>query len=213
LPGAFTDNPFPQGVNGSLWTIPVEIRLYLLCAGFGALGLFRNRIVFNISLVTLIAVFAWRAELLPIEFRSEIARSLALEFLGGAWAYVHRERIVLIVFAAGAALAIFVWNPGGISSSNLMIPAFVYVLLVLAYHPVLRFDAFNRLGDYSYGLYLYAFPIQQTIVFWFRDLGGPGLLATSLPATLIVAVMSWHGLEKPALGLKSRASLITRPRQ
>jgi peptidoglycan/LPS O-acetylase OafA/YrhL len=213
LPGAFTDNPFPQGVNGSLWTIPVEIRLYLLCAGFGVLRLFRNRILFNIALVTLIAVFAWRAELLPIEFRSEIARSLALEFGAGAWAYVHRERIVLSVFAAGAALAIFVWNPGGISSSNLMIPAFVYVLLVLAYHPALRFDAFNRLGDYSYGLYLYAFPIQQTIMFWFRDLGALGLLATSLPATLIVAVLSWHGLEKPALGLKSRASLITRPRQ
>jgi peptidoglycan/LPS O-acetylase OafA/YrhL len=211
LPGAFTDNPFPQGVNGSLWTIPVEIRLYLLCAAFGVFGLLRTRVAFNIALVALIAVFAWMPEGLPIEFQSDIARSLALEFLAGAWAYVHRDRIVLSVPAAGVVLAIFLWNPGGISSSNLVIPTFVYVLLVFAYHPALHFEAFNRLGDYSYGLYLYAFPIQQTIMYRFHDLGGLGLLAASLPATLLVAVLSWHGLEKPALGLKSRA-LITRPR-
>lgn len=205
LPGAFVDNPFPQGVNGSLWTIPVEIRLYLLCAAFGVLGVLRNRVAFNLALLACIAVLGWRTDWLPIEFNSEIARSLALEFAAGAWAYVFRDRIMLSLPAAAVALGLFLWNPGGISSTVFMIPVFVYLMLVLAYHPRLRFAAFNRLGDYSYGLYLYAFPIQQTIMFWFPDLNSLGLLVSSLPPTLALAVLSWHGLEKPALGLKARA--------
>ncbi|ELW9531216.1 acyltransferase [Burkholderia cenocepacia] len=52
LPGVFTTNPFPNSVNGSTWTIPVEVRWYVYLSIAGALGLLRKR------LVVLLAVFS-----------------------------------------------------------------------------------------------------------------------------------------------------------
>ncbi len=204
LPGAFPDNPFPHGVNGSLWTIPIEIRMYLFCAAFGVLGLLNRRFSFNVALAALIAFFAWQPELLPIEPANEYARGFAMNFAAGAFACVHRDRIALHPGAAALAVALMAWNPGGVGTGPLMVPLLAYALLVLAYHPQMRFSAFNRLGDYSYGLYLYAFPIQQALVLLNRDITPWRLFALALPLTLAVAALSWHGVEKPALGLKSR---------
>jgi peptidoglycan/LPS O-acetylase OafA/YrhL len=79
------------------------------------------------------------------------------------------------------------------------------VILVLAYHPRVRFNAYNRVGDYSYGVYVYAFPLQQTLVERLPSLQPLALFALALPCTLAVAMLSWHALERPALALKSRA--------
>jgi peptidoglycan/LPS O-acetylase OafA/YrhL len=204
LPGAFLSNPFSGGVNGSLWTIPVEIRLYLVCAILGVAGVLRNRIWFGIMLVAMIAACTGSADWLPLELRSDMVRALALEFGVGALAYVWRDRIPMSLPVGLALLALYLWNPAGVSTSVFTIPIFVYIVLVLALCPPLRFSAFNRVGDYSYGLYLYAFPIQQTLMFRFPHLGGSELLIASLVPTLGLAVLSWHLLEKPALGLKAR---------
>jgi peptidoglycan/LPS O-acetylase OafA/YrhL len=79
-----------------------------------------------------------------------------------------------------------------------------YLVLVAAYHPWLSWPAFNRIGDYSYGVYVYAFPIQQTLVERIPLIEPLPLFALALPATLAVAALSWHFVEAPALGLKSR---------
>jgi len=77
-------------------------------------------------------------------------------------------------------------------------------VLVVAYHPRLVWPAFNRIGDYSYGVYVYSFPIQQTLVQRNPGIEPAPLFALALTLTLVVAVLSWHWLEQPALGLKSR---------
>jgi len=77
-------------------------------------------------------------------------------------------------------------------------------VLVLAYHPAIRIRALGRTPDYSYGLYVYAFPIQQAIVWAYRDIAPGVLFAAAMAATLVVAAVSWHGIEAPMLRLKSR---------
>src|SRR5579872_7362617 len=47
LPGAFEHNPLKSGVNGSLWTLPLEIQMYVVCAAFGLIGLFKTREIYN----------------------------------------------------------------------------------------------------------------------------------------------------------------------
>jgi peptidoglycan/LPS O-acetylase OafA/YrhL len=82
------------------------------------------------------------------------------------------------------------------------LPAMTYFILCFSLHPALFFRPFTRLGDYSYGLYIYAFPLQQQMAFYHPRLRYLKGLAVVYPIILGVAVLSWHFIEKPALGLK-----------
>ena len=104
-------------------------------------------------------------------------------------------------------MALVAVNPWGVAREALLPPLFAYSLLIAAYHPRLRWHAFNRLGDYSYGLYIFSFPIQQILI---DKLGSPvasspiAVLTMAFPLTLALAAMSWHLLELPMLRIKSR---------
>ena len=211
LPGAFPDNPFPHDVNGSLWTLPIELRLYvaLLIAGF--IGLLAHRLWWTAAVVALIVLFVLRPEWFPLAPNDRVVRELALLFGLGSLAWVWRDGLPLSLSAAIAAFALVAWNPGGWPRTALFAPLLAYVVLVLAYHPRLQVPAFNRAGDYSYGLYVYSFPIQQTLMQRWPALEPAGLAALSLPIGIAVAALSWHALERPALSLKSRFDARTPP--
>jgi peptidoglycan/LPS O-acetylase OafA/YrhL len=204
LPGAFPTNPFPHDVNGSLWTLPIELRLYVVLLVAGFLGILARRGSWLSIVAALVAVFAWRPEWFPLSPNDKVVRELALLFGLGSVAYVWRASIPVSLAGAAAAIAIVAWNPAGIGRGVLFSPLLAYVVLVIAYHPLLTWHAFNRLGDYSYGLYVYSFPLQQTLMQRFPALEPAALLAWSLPLGLAVAALSWHALEAPALALKSR---------
>jgi peptidoglycan/LPS O-acetylase OafA/YrhL len=204
LPGVFLGNPFPRAANGSLWTLPVELRLYVAVALAGIAGLLSRSLALAALTALACAAFAIFPWPLPFAPDNAIVRGLAVTFALGALAFVARAAIPLSPLAALAAVALFVANPGGAFRTWLLPPLLVYVVLVIAYHPRLRVRALNRTGDYSYGLYVYAFPVQQTLV---RNLAGiepAWLFALTVPITGILAAMSWHWLEQPALALKSR---------
>jgi peptidoglycan/LPS O-acetylase OafA/YrhL len=77
-----------------------------------------------------------------------------------------------------------------------------YLVFAIGFHPRLRAWSFTRRGDYSYGLYIYAFPIQQLLVDRGLARGPVVLFLLSYPLTLGAAMLSWHYLERPALGRK-----------
>ncbi len=212
LPGAFVDNPFPEGVNGSLWTLPVELRLYVAVLLAGLAGLIARRALWLCVLTVLVTVIVLEPGWFPIAPNNRMARELALCFALGSAAWVVRDWIPVSLGAAAAVLALVVWNPAGLARGPLFAPLLAYLVLVAAYHPRLQWPAFNRLGDYSYGVYVYSFPLQQLLMHHWRDLGPMALLALSLPATLAVAALSWHVLERPALDLKSRLATRSEPR-
>lgn len=205
LPGAFVSNPYPNGVNGSLWTLPVELRLYLVVAVAGVVGLLTRKLLWTIAVACVVAFYAALPERFPlVDLGGPVTRQLALLFALGSLAYVWQSRIALSLPAALVALFLIAWNPAGAGRGVLFDPLLGYLLLVIAYHPRLAWPAFNRIGDYSYGLYVYSFPIQQTLAARIAGLEPMGLFATSFPLTLALAALSWHVVEKPALGLKSR---------
>ena len=117
---------------------------------------------------------------------------------------VARERVPLSLTAFAVGVAIFIVNPWGLGRGLWFTLTVAYGTLVLAYHPRIQWLVYNRVGDYSYGLYVYAFPIQQALVNVKHDLDPFGLFAAAFALTLLMAMASWHGMEKPALGLKSR---------
>jgi peptidoglycan/LPS O-acetylase OafA/YrhL len=77
-----------------------------------------------------------------------------------------------------------------------------YVLLYIAYIPYGYIRRYNRLGDYSFGIYIYAFPIQQSVVALCPTVSVPIMILISAPASALLAVISWHLLESRVIGLK-----------
>ncbi len=121
-----------------------------------------------------------------------------LAFLGGmlCWQYHARLRLDTRVFLLAVAIAV-----AGVASHQwrLAMPlALPYVVLYLAAR--LPFQKMERWGDYSYGIYIFSFPIQQLLRFWgWHRLGFPIFLATSVALSLAAGVLSWWLVEKPAL--------------
>ncbi len=206
LPGAFAANPFPHEVNGSLWTLPIELRLYAAVLVAGVVGLLRRRLLLLATVVALVVLFALWPAAFPLAPDTVVVRELALLFGLGALAWVWRDALAISVPAALGCAALVAWNPGGLARTSLFPLILAYAVLVIAYHPALRLRSFSLGGDYSYGLYVYSFPIQQTLMERLPSLEPLGLFVLSLPIALATAAASWHLLERPALALKAARS-------
>jgi len=203
LPGAFATNPFPGGVNGSLWTIPVELRLYAAVALLGVAGLLARPRAFAAAAALLMAAIVAAPDL--VVFASDaLVRELVALFLLGALAWVHRDRVPLSLAAAALALAAIVVDPGGVIRGGWALqPLVAYLVLTAAYHPALQVRPLQAIPDASYGLYVYAFPIQQLVVWTIPGISPWPALAIAMPATLALALASWRFLERPMLARKA----------
>ncbi len=81
---------------------------------------------------------------------------------------------------------------------------FCYAILVFGFFQYFKFIDIGRVGDFSYGIYLYAFPVQQTLIYFFKNsLNGWLLVFFATAVTLPLAMISWYLVEKPALKLKA----------
>jgi peptidoglycan/LPS O-acetylase OafA/YrhL len=209
LPGVFVDNPYPLAINGSLWTLWLEVFCYAALAVAGALGaLWRPWR----ALALAVALFAL-GELSPA-FVAWMPRGdaflgprLAGTFVAGALAYAWRDRIPLSPWIALGALAIAAALLGTRVEVYALYGAIVYATLVLAYHPSLDVPGFRRFGDYSYGIYVYAYPTQQAIASALGPMPPLLLFGLAYPAIFALALASWHAIEAPALKFK-RAKVV-----
>ena len=197
LPGVFDDLP-RTGVNGSLWTLPIEGQLYVLLAIAGVLGFIHPRryLLPWLFIVLVSARAAWRGWQIPIISVEE--RWCVLFFITGTALWLYRDRVRLSWMAIVALLAL-AWATRGT-------PWFGGVYFVLIAYGTLWL-AFVRRGppathhDLSYGLYLYGWPAAQLVQIW--SPGSPWhntVWASVLGLTL--AALSWVLVERPALRMK-----------
>jgi peptidoglycan/LPS O-acetylase OafA/YrhL len=204
LPGVFDGNPSPHAINGSLWTLPSEVRCYLyLLAAWIAVRKLTSERIFRIFVTALwLALLGWHCWSMGQSTLELSPPRLNLMFASGVAIYLYRDRAVLSWRWLGAvivALALSAINQKAFGVVYVL--ALPYIMLCLAYLPRGKILGFNKLGDYSYGVYVYAYPIQQTLMCLVPTLGPGALFAAAMPATLAMAVLSWHFIEKPALRL------------
>ena len=201
LPGVFETLPL-NAVNGSLWTLPAEFLLYVLLGIFGAAGILFSRKGYLPFILLMCAVSM--ALHLEVHYFESKQRYLPLFFLfaTGSLMRAYSDRIPLSswVLAALSIVTVVVVQFQVPYTRYVFMVWLVYATFWFAYVPNLHF--FNRAGDYSYGLYIYAFPIGQTLRLYFPDIQPLQLFPLVSLLTLGCAMLSWHFVEHPALRLK-----------
>jgi peptidoglycan/LPS O-acetylase OafA/YrhL len=207
LPGVFTDNPRSATVNGSIWTLPAEVRMYVWLAIVGVLGLLSRRSLATLTILGLLLA-GWLAPqqipLLPIASFLHLGAMFAL----GVLCYVHRDWLPASGFVV-AALAAACWM---LHATVLYPVAFALAEAAFAFWFAYRLSlpSLDRFGDASYGLYLWGFPVQQMVAHQFP--AGTPLMnaALSLPFAAALGFLSWHLVEKPTLSAKEWPQRIAR---
>ena len=199
----FPDNPY-HAVNGSMWTLPYELMCYaavLVLGVFGFVGRQRGTAVVTALLFAIYLVNA--THLTGISQKS--CRFLCMFGLGACVSAGVFGAIRLTPLGVALALGVLVAASQVKYGFALAYPpVFVYLLFGVAYCDFNPGAAALAHTDLSYGIYLYAFPVQQLVVLY-RGAGDPlGVLAWSLPATLLLAYLSWVLVEKPCIAWSNR---------
>jgi peptidoglycan/LPS O-acetylase OafA/YrhL len=230
LPGVFADNVYPDAVNGSLWTLPVEIKAYALIALIGVIGFFRWRrgaiAVVAVAVYASLLTIDGARHALPLGDRvvamlSNTQAGQAAVAQAHAGAYLEWARVFAAFMIGTALFSLRRWIPlrwdlalalalvwGLVLSIDAEVGgrAFVFLVpfavLMLAYRTAHWFGLPRRMGDYSYGIYILAFPVQQAIAHWITPTSGWVMFLLATPITIALAAASWHLVEAPSLTLK-----------
>ena len=213
LPGLFVDSNHRPIANGPLWTLPYELACYVILA----FVFFITRINSTRKILLLVAISLFifcftvyvvnqitQTDQLAYFLNKETYRLFAM-FNLGVVVYLMRQRIQLSFRVLFFSLIIFLltllYRPLSIISFYLVI---AYCVFWFAYIPKGKIRLFNRIGDYSYGIYIFAYPIQQGVAQLIPGLSLLGHFLISFSLTCILAFFSWHLIEARALQLKTK---------
>lgn len=208
LPGVFVAEGETKGiVNINLWTLAPEFYCYAIMAALIIFGLVKNRPVLILAVAMTIGALFLSVSGLYESYNGHFRWHLLVYcFVLGTLAYLYRYSIrvsaVYALISGGIGFAIIQF--GGSEITPLSVPFLVYVMVFLGMSKMPPIGFFSK-GDYSYGIYLYGFPISASLVHFAPWTRNEVLLpALALLLTIVFAVSSWHLIEKPALKLRKR---------
>ena len=130
-------------------------------------------------------------------------------FACGSLIYLLRDKIPISpILIVGAFLVLLLTLRTDVFKQAFAL-AGSYLIIYFAFSRRLQFDNFAKKGDFSYGVYIYAFPVQQAVSQTLApDINWLGNFSISFPIILICAIASWHWVEGPALSTKKRLHAI-----
>ncbi|TDV52846.1 peptidoglycan/LPS O-acetylase OafA/YrhL [Pseudomonas graminis] len=204
LPGVFENNPWP-GINGSLWTLFYEVSLYILVGALGTFCFFSEGrkfagfVMFYAALYVSFKALMLNSTLVDDFYGTESFFTWSLPFVLGMSFYRYRQHIEhrFIGFLPFAVLAACTWRTPYFFECFVLAWTYLIFYLGFATHPVIA--PYNQLGDYSYGVYIYAFPIQEILAHLFKGIGPLSMMLIAFPLVLLAAIFSWHVIERPAM--------------
>jgi peptidoglycan/LPS O-acetylase OafA/YrhL len=203
--GVFEDNIYPGAINGSLWTLPYEVACYVMIACVGLLGIFRSKGVLAIVLLGYVLAwvfYAYNSFDNALWYKLGMFLELSSYFWAGSLAYIFRDKIQINLMVTIALLSGSFILLGTEAFKFAFIPGLTMAIFYLVYIPGGWIRSYNKLGDYSYGLYIIAFPTQQVLSMMVDNISAIEMMIYTFFITLFFAIISWHVLEKPALRLR-----------
>lgn len=208
LPGVFESNPWPDAVNGSLWTLPMELLAYGGLFALLLLGTARKDFRW-LTVVALIGLIAWDRHLeqtpgaesagsllsVPVESLVAFLVAFALGVL------LNLYRIPLSPLAAGAGLVVLVVMGNNITASAFMAFAVSYAVIVAGHFWPSRLTVPGVWVNGSYGVYVWGFPVQQLLAM--AGIGDQWLmLICAAPIAYVLGTLSWKYVEDPTMRLR-----------
>jgi len=198
LPGVF-DSHKMTAVNGSLWTLPAEMRMYVFVALLGVFGILSNRTIGTIVFFGLFLAAILNPQLLPLHTGWV---QVSGYFCLGVFAQLYKEKIevkheVLIML-------IFLTYISRLTESYFFLLAITIAYFCFWFAYRTKHIELEKYGDPSYGIYLWGWPIQQLTIFVWPEITPWKNCIISLFFAIAMGYASWHLIERPALSLKRK---------
>lgn len=210
LPLMLEGNPLPKGINGSLWTLAIEVKLYFILAVLCFLGnSVWRQIAIGIYVLLFLVLFYWHffiqplANVLYFETSGYAALKLWSAFLIGNCIRIYALegqllKLVLINFAVFVICVFFKKAYSWFAFTSLLSFCVIYVGIIKSK----RNYSWKKL-DISYGVYLWAFPVQQCLLNYFPEINFYLFVICTIMATVTLAYCNWIFIEYPALRFKA----------
>ncbi|MDO4556894.1 MAG: acyltransferase [Lachnospiraceae bacterium] len=229
LPGVFADNPYPDAVNGSLWTLPVEVFMY--CMVPVILSIFginkktnksRNGIIYITIVVCIIQIVHLKCfpEWRYVVYGTDVAQAMSLipyYLIGVMFALIDFRKKMYLQFAAVFMLFLSCFGFDPVYMELFMYIWLPYFVFSFSIGEKPLFAKLFQKNEISYGIYLYGFFVQQTVVLIFKKWGvglnQSFLLVLCMIITCLIALGSYHGIEKPAQILSKKIIRILQNRE
>jgi peptidoglycan/LPS O-acetylase OafA/YrhL len=227
LPDSFVNSPCPNDINTSIWTIWYEFVCYLVILVAGLMMFFKKQIIPLVLFLLILGLNIYHFRIYRLYNEEGIVtfifpslsdgandRIINMEhfllfFLSGSCFYFYRKYIpkntLLIILSSIILIVSFRW----VRVFELCQAVFgTYLLLCFVFSDTVKLNDFAKRGDFSYGIYLYGWPIQQLVFLYFGSrLNIGATIIVSLILVFPFAFFSWFAIEKPCLSLKKKTLL------
>jgi peptidoglycan/LPS O-acetylase OafA/YrhL len=210
LPGVFADNPYPTVINGSLWTLPVEFLCYVSVALVGSLRLLGKGEALAATVFCAVIGATYAPLFVGARFSTHF-EMVAVFWFGALYGYcmqpmwrASQNTVLTWLLLIGALLGFAILGERGVERTSIVVCA--AVLVHLARQISIGAKLTNPLGDISYGLYIYAFPVQQTLahIGSGRGWNWSTYFSLSVLITGVLAYASWNLVERRVMHFKPR---------
>lgn len=195
--------PYPGVWNGSLWTLWWEFLCYLGVLLLGILGFLRYRWCLPVVFVLCLAGVVITSYGSVNNFYIASLSRFGVMFVAGGMVYIFRNRIPARWAYVGLATLVVVASSFLPDYRLIAALPLAYVSIVVG--SLVKNPVFWLRNDISYGVYIYAFPLQQCLAATgLAAVGVPVFAVLSIVVTVPVAMASWFLVEKPLLRLRNR---------
>lgn len=196
--------PWPGVWDASIWTLVFEVICYIAVAVLGVTGMLKRQWVVPPIFVVSLALTTWLSY--PVFAATSIAQMVArFAVMFAAGALLHQYRDVVPARWSLVALCWTVVLISGLLPNYRAVAALPLAYAVIISGALIRNPRLNLRNDFSYGVYIYAYPIQQLLaVMGLTSLNPFVFFAIATVGTVPLAVFSWFVVEKRAMRLKSR---------
>lgn len=212
LPGVFETNPVKLAVNGSLWSLPAEFAMYMFVAFVGLSTMKHWGWVFSaLAFLALANLWAFRTSEPLVVYATDVRQIVMCGSLFLVGVVIERFKLNRFMSWQATLLVSALWWASTLVPDLLNLSTMIFLPWIALSIGLAPQNVFSRLDshDYSYGLYLYAFPIQQAIVHFKWAKEPWACIALAFLLIMPITALSWHLLEKKLLKLKPKKRVAT----